>query len=642
MEQQCLLAWPLCWPLFMAVLWLLTGFSLKRLPASLLCALVALPNVVLAIVTLTALAGQITLSPLQITWFSTGAITVELALLAGKPALMLLATVFTVSSAVQVFSISYLTNKDNFGRYFAGVNFFTASMAGLVLSDNLLVSFCCWELMGFCSWALISYYSTATAAAPAALKAFLINRTADAGFLLALMVCAAHFHTFSITEIEAATKVNGHGFLITLAGFGLLWAALGKSAQFPFQVWLPDAMAGPTPVSALIHAATMVAAGIFLLFRMHFMLAPVVMQAALWLGVGTALFAALSALVQTDLKRILAYSTISQLGIMLAAIGLNAPDAAFFHLLTHALFKAGLFLGAASVIKAIHSALPEANAQDIRLMGGLGQKMPITATAFTVCGAALSGLPFSSGFLSKEGIASAAWFLGAKSGTWLPFAMLICISGLTAAYTLRLVKLVFLGAFRGQALAGAVWPKEPTLLVFPLAVLALGALFPAFSTSPFHTAFWLPADLKINSGNNAVLWFTLSAICIGSVFAMRKTETLIAANQGYLGRIALAHFGFNRIYSSVISPVFRSIATQVAKLDAEVLDTGINQLAKGSVVAGHFAGATDKYLIDAIVKNAGFLVRKSGYLARSIQGTNAQQFITLAVAGFLLLLWFIL
>ncbi len=309
-----------------------------------------------------------------------------------------LVTVTIVATCVQVYSLGYMHKDERIGWYYAVLSLFTSAMLFLVLSENLLFTFVMWEMMGLCSYLLIGFWYENEAPRKASQKAFLTTRVGDLGFLIALFTIFTAVGTFDLAEVLSSVPEWAPG-VATAAAIGLLWAAMGKSAQIPLHVWLPDAMAGPTPASALIHAATMVAAGVFVIARTLpiFEAAPQVMSAMLFIGVATALLGGLLACVQHDIKKVLAYSTISQLGLMFVALGAGSATASLFHLTTHAYFKSLLFLGAGVIIHAAHT-------QDMREMGGLAKRMPWTTATFTVGAMALAGVPPLAGFFSKDEI----------------------------------------------------------------------------------------------------------------------------------------------------------------------------------------------------------------------------------------------
>src|SRR5262249_44742251 len=354
----------------------------------------------------------------------------------------MLLLVTLVASLVQIYSTRYLSDEPRpaLGRYYALQSLFAFSMMGVVVAPNLLQLFVCWELVGVCSCLLIGFWYTKPEAARAALKAFWTTKLGDVGLLIAIILLHRATGTFDLVELRHLAEAQQ----IPLAGlsiitFGLYMGAMGKSAQFPLHVWLPDAMEGPTPVSALIHAATMVTAGVYLLTRTEwlFALTPDVLAIVAWNGALTALLAAILACVQTDIKRVLAYSTVSQLGYMMAAIGAGFAACGFLHLLTHGVFKALLFLGAGAVIHAVGS-------NDVADMGGLAKKMPQTAIVFVIGTLSLAGVPLFAGFASKEEVLGAVW----HGGFVVPFFLLLLAAFLTAFYMFRVVFVAFFGSRR--------------------------------------------------------------------------------------------------------------------------------------------------------------------------------------------------
>src|SRR5438034_3035998 len=353
---------------------------------------------------------------------------------------VMLLVVTGVGMLIHVYSIGYMHDDPGYARFFAYLNLFVFSMTMLVLAGNFLLLYVFWEAVGLCSYLLIGFWYTRDSAAQAGKKAFIVNRVGDFGFGLAIMWIWIAFGTldyvavFKGAETLAAATATGIALL-------LFMGACGKSAQVPLHVWLPDAMEGPTPVSALIHAATMVTAGVYMVARSHalFERSTVALDVVLWVGVITAVFAATIGLVQTDIKRVLAYSTVSQLGYMFAALGLGAYAAGIFHLVTHAFFKALLFLGSGSVIHGLHGE------QDMRRMGGLRKFMPVTAVTFIIGWLAIAGIPPFAGFWSKDDILLAAWAHGG-SGLWKAVWLVGFVTALlTAFYMSRQVFMVFFG-----------------------------------------------------------------------------------------------------------------------------------------------------------------------------------------------------
>ncbi len=401
------------------------------------------------------------------TWFKLGDLEFKLGFLLDKTAAPMLFTVSFVAFFIHVFSIGYMDDDSARGRFFAGLSIFMFSIVGIVLADNLFMTFVFWELVGFSSYMLIAHYFDKDYAAAASKKAFITNRVGDLGFLLGILWCWSHYGTVDFQVLENA-KLAGSGVPAAI-GLLLMCGFIGKSAQFPLHVWLTDAMAGPTPVSALIHAATMVAAGVYLMVKLSVcgLFAPVALDVMLWSGAGLAALGGLCALGQTDIKKSLAYSTLSHLGFMGAAVGLGRPEIALLHMSMHAFFKATLFLCSGSVIHACH------HEQDMTRMGGLLKKMPVTAAAFAISGLSICAFPYFAGWYSKDMILTAALV----NGNYGAFALLAIAALGTALYIGRMFRLVFLGNANsdeaGHAHESNAWMTIP-LVVLGI-VFSLGA-----------------------------------------------------------------------------------------------------------------------------------------------------------------------
>ncbi|MEO0510142.1 MAG: NADH-quinone oxidoreductase subunit L [Verrucomicrobiota bacterium] len=392
-------------------------------------------------------------------WLHFGAFDVSMGVFLDDVSSTMLLMVTFVGFLIHLFSLGYMSDDASPARYFGGLSIFMFSMLGIVLADNLIMIFVFWELVGFSSYMLIGHYMTKPAAAAAQKKAFIVNRIGDLGFVVGIAYAYWYFGT---TDLEVMGEIVGANPSIINAGIAalLMCGFIGKSAQFPLHVWLPDAMAGPTPVSALIHAATMVAAGGYFLIRIVYLFPPEVLSVIIWLGVFGAVYAGFCAYARRDIKQILAYSTLSQLGYIGAAFGLGYPGIALFHLITHAFFKALLFLGAGSVIHGCH------HEQDIFKMGGLWKRMPITAFTFLIGILALCGVYGLSGYYSKDAILIAAGFENNAVAILLTFGAL-----LTAGYMGRLFWIVFLGKPNSEAASHA--KESPLVMVVPLIVLAV-------------------------------------------------------------------------------------------------------------------------------------------------------------------------
>jgi NADH-quinone oxidoreductase subunit L len=405
-------------------------------------------------------------------WIAFGGFQAKMGILFDNLTAVMLMVVTIVSFLVHLFSVGYMHNDVRYTRYFAYLGLFTFSMLGIVLCDNLLALYIFWELVGLSSYLLIGHWFEKPSAQEAAKKAFITTRIGDVGMFIGILIIYAKIGTFQYDEVFRAVA-NGalSGNLLTVAGIGLFFGAVGKSAQFPLHVWLPDAMEGPTPVSALIHAATMVAAGVYMVGRLFLVFTPDAMLVIAYIGLITALLAASIAIVQTDIKKALAYSTISQLGYMICALGVGGYMAGLFHLMTHAFFKALLFLGSGSVIHAVHS-------QEMPEMGGLRKKMPVTFWTFLIATLAISGVPGLSGFFSKDAILAAALEFGwAQPAHMIIFIMLLVTAGVTAFYMFRVVFMTFLGAPRDRHRFDHAHesPRVMTIPLVTLAVLAVGS-----------------------------------------------------------------------------------------------------------------------------------------------------------------------
>ena len=430
------------------------------------------------------------------TWVVVGSQTINFGIMIDNLAAVMLLVVTLVSLLVHIFSMGYMKDDVRYSRYFAMLGLFSFSMLGIVLTNNILLMYIFWELVGISSYLLIGHWYEKKSASNAANKAFIVNRVGDFGMFIGILILFFSFSSFSFeiifSSIEAGQLPFGSEGWLTAAGVLIFCGAVGKSAQFPLHVWLPDAMEGPTPVSALIHAATMVAAGVYLVARVFPMLTADALLTIAYIGAITALVAATIAMTQFDIKKVLAYSTISQLGYMIMALGVGAYTAGFMHLVTHAAFKAGLFLGAGSVIFAMHAALhkhhdDETDAQDVRNMGGLKSKMPVTYWTFLIFTLAISGVPLTSGFLSKDEILAGTLAFSTLNGHWLLPIIGFVVAGLTAFYMFRLLILTFHGAPAEEKIHSGI-SESPLLMTIPLIVLATLSLFIFYSFNPLGAA----------------------------------------------------------------------------------------------------------------------------------------------------------
>ncbi len=595
-------------------------FPFRRLgkPAawfSILCAAGAFASAVMAWRIQTASAH-----PVHLAWpwlLSEGKTLADVGVLADADSTIMLCLVSLVALLVQIYSIGYLHDepKAALGRYYTYHSLFAFSMIGLALSPNLLQLFMCWELVGLCSYLLIGFWYQRPAAARAAVKAFWITKAGDVGLLIGIVLLWRQSGTFDLTEIHSLAASGA----LPLAGlsvitFCIYLGAMGKSAQFPFHVWLPDAMEGPTPVSALIHAATMVTAGVYLLVRTEwlFALTPDVLLIVAWIGAFTALLAAVLACVQDDIKRVLAYSTVSQLGYMMTAIGAGAAAAGFFHLLTHGLFKALLFLGAGSVIHAVGS-------NDLPRMGGLARRMPQTAIVFIVGTLSLAGIPLFGGFLSKEEILGAVWAGGLPG----PFAVLMLVAFLTAFYMFRVVFLAFFAVPAPVTTTphghGAPHAHEPpATMLLPLWTLAIMTMAVGVSTTfgvgrvlsdpalaEAAAPAWLtPGAVGVAAAGILLAWLTYQrrAIDAGSLAAMF----------GPIRSAAIAKFWIDDLFEAFYQYVFLGFSRIV--------------------------GWVDRYLVDGVLNVMSAWTLSTGDNMRRIQTGRAQDYVYGVAVGVLILL----
>lgn len=473
-------------------------------------------------------------------------------------ALMLFIVTF-VGAWIHLFSWGYMREDSARSRYFAGLSLFMFSILGIVVANGLIMTFVFWELVGFCSYMLIAHYFDKDFAAAASKKAFIANRVGDLGFILGIAACLAAYGTTDFDTLKVAVAAKPAPALV---GFLLLGGFIGKSAQFPLHVWLTDAMAGPTPVSALIHAATMVAAGVFLMARIFFLLHPDVLQLCLWSGAAMAALAGLCALAQTDIKKSLAYSTLAHLGIMGAALGLGHPELALLHMAMHACFKATLFLGAGSVIHGCH------HEQDMLRMGGLARKMPVTFATFLVATLSNCAVPFLAGWYSKDAILEAAHEHGVGVFTLLAIAALA-----TCLYSGRMIRLVFLGTARSEEASHA--HESPWTMLLPLIVLGLGYSVVAgtYLGFPAASVAALPAPMHFHLG-------AASIVGLGSlVFGFFGALWFYSRSQGDALRDAspslyrtLERRWMDELYELYLTKVQQPIAEVLAFLDLALVN----------------------------------------------------------------------
>lgn len=538
---------------------------------------------------------------------------IEMGVMIDSISVMMLVVITTVSLMVHIYSLGYMKGERGFQRYYALLSLFSFSMLGLVVATNIFQMYIFWELVGASSYLLIGFYYTKPAAVAASKKAFIVTRFADLGFLIGILILSYYTGTFDFTMIMsneaylAVTSMAGSSFLglsvATWAMALIFMGAAGKSAMFPLHIWLPDAMEGPTPVSALIHAATMVVAGVYLIARMfpvYLFTAPDVLALITYVGLFTALFAAVIAITQTDIKRVLAFSTISQIAYMMVALGVSGWGGDFgegytysmFHLFTHAFFKALLFLGAGAVIHAVHS-------NEMEAMGGLRKYMPVTHITFLIACLSISGIPPFSGFFSKDGILSAAL----RYDTFV-FAVLLFTAGLTAFYMFRLYFRVFWGADRQYEKRPHEAPKSMTVPLIVLAALTCVTGFIPFSL--YVSPDMQPYDAVIH-------WpVAASSIIVGGIgifvamwFYRRATDRPARAAAKWAGfwKAAYHRFYIDDVWMFITRKViFRGISRPIAWFDRHAVDGTMNALGTGTekaseAIRGAQTGRVQTYAI---------------------------------------------
>ena len=483
----------------------------------------------------------------SVAWLAIEGLEIDIGLQIDSLSKLMLCVVTGVGSLIHIFSLGYMKEDRDFPRYFAFLSLFIFSMLGIVLADNFVMMFIFWELVGISSYLLIGFWFEKPSAADAAKKAFLTNRVGDFGFLIGILMVWTVFDSISFDTIEY--KIETGMAISGLAGFLIFCGAMGKSAQFPLHVWLPDAMEGPTPVSALIHAATMVAAGVYMLCRVFFLIDGTwAMEAIAWIGGLTALMAALMAVQQDDIKRILAYSTLSQLGYMVMAVGLGSSDAAMFHLTTHASFKALLFLGAGSVIVALH------HEQDIWKMGGLRDRMPKTYWTFLIGTMALCGVPLFSGFFSKEAILAVA-----LENNILLFLVAVLVALLTTFYMTRLFIVAFMGKPRSSHAEQA--KESPAVMTVPLLVLAVPSVLAGYFNAHAPNPLVLTASLVV---------VVFGMLVANTVYSGVKADPL-PSKLGVLAKAVRNRFWFDEVYQWLIDNVQENLAKLADAIDRWVI-----------------------------------------------------------------------
>jgi NADH-quinone oxidoreductase subunit L len=596
-----------------------------------------------------------------------GPVRIDLGIVIDNLSAVMLVVVCMISAMTHLFSTRYMEGDKKYNKYFAYLGIFTFSMLGIVLTSNLLMMYIFWELVGFSSYILIGFWYEKPGPQYAMKKAFIVNRIGDIGFFTGILIIYTFTKTFNFNEIFAAIEAGKlSGGWLTAAGILVFCGAIGKSAQFPLHVWLPDAMEGPTPVSALIHAATMVAAGVYLIARTYVMMSADALTFIAYIGTITAFLAATIALTQNDIKKVLAYSTVSQLGYMILALGVSSYTAGFFHLMTHAAFKACLFLCSGSVIYALH------HEQDIRQMGGLKKKMPITYYTFLMASLAISGVPLTSGFLSKDSILAGSWAFANLTGgiNYIIPIIAFLVAALTAFYMFRLVLLTFHGEPRNKEKYEHA-KESPKAMTIPLIVLAVFSFFAFYSLNPIDpNVGWVakyiptphsvvPAEQRFEFQNENEGEESVYAEALHHVHYPAMAFSLILAGSGILVAFGfyywkkfsadklvekikpLYNFSLNKwyfddFYDGVIVKGLIKLTLVFRWFDNNIIDGAVNGVAFLIRKSSSGSGKFDNSFIDGLVNLTGSIVMFFGLIFRKIQTGKVQNYIAYVLLGIII------
>ncbi len=653
-----------------------------------LISLVLIGSIVLAFNKLSYFIDDKIVSELE--WFRlSDSLVIKLGFLLDNITVLMLFVVALISALVHYFSIAYMKGDARYNRYFAYLGIFTFSMNGIVLTNNILMMYIFWELVGLSSYLLIGFWFEKKSAADAGKKAFLVNRIGDIGMFAGILILFLTYNTFSFDTIFQAIGAGKLPFnsdlWLPVTGILLFMGATGKSAQLPLHVWLPDAMEGPTPVSALIHAATMVAAGVYLTIRIFGLLTADAMMFIAVIGMLSAFIPATIALTQNDIKKVLAYSTVSQLGYMVMALGVGAYKFAFFHLVTHAFFKACLFLGSGSVIHAMH------HEQDIRNMGGLKKKLPLTYTTFLISSLAISGIPLTSGFLSKDGILASTFAFGSLTGYWIFAVVGFLVALMTAFYMFRLIIITFHGEPRDHHKFEHAH-ESPFVMAMPLAVLATLSIFIFYTPNPFSAdqgwflTKWINTP-ELHAPNATRFDFMQSEVVLETepVAEHESTHGEITYSEKYTEAMHSAHYPamflslfvavlgiltafvfyqwkkvdvdklansikpmynfslnkwyFDELYHKTFVAGLLGISKIIYWFDATIVDGIVNGSAEVTRRIAFFTGGFDKYVVDGLVNLMAYISGFIGLIFRRVQTGKVQTYIVLVIFSLIILLF---
>jgi NADH-quinone oxidoreductase subunit L len=595
-------------------------------------------------------------------WINIGNVKIDIGILLNDLSVIMLVLISLIALLVHIYSVEYMRKDVLKYRYFAYLSLFCFAMMSVVMADNLFILYAFWELVGFSSYLLIGFWFTKEKAVQANKKAMIMNRIGDIGFLIGIMIMLSQFNTLDIDTlfgsgslIDSSFVKNGlwvtpfsimPGYWLSIAGFCFFAGAIAKSAQFPLHTWLPDAMEGPTAVSSLIHAATMVAAGVFLLLRVAPLFNDVVLVSMASIGLFTAFMAASIALTQNDIKKVLAFSTISQLGFMVLAVGVQDNAAAVFHLITHAFFKCLLFLGAGIVIHQLHHIKEKFNAdfdeQNMDNMGGLRKLMPITGVVFFIAAMALSGLPFTSGYLSKDAILVSVFeWADLRGGIYWIFPLMVSItSWLTTFYIFRVVYKVFFGKFRLEKILSKTseelqihdpnrWMTVPVIF---LAVFCFGVFF-AYNPLNLDSS-WVYHGFNLQQHNEGIYHImvplyinvmSLALILLTHLIYAKKKISINFEHTWYY-KLSYNQWYFNTFYDIFLMKMLMTKAQALYWFDKNVIDGAVNFSAMFVIKISKIADWFDRNIIDGLVNGSAWLVSRLGLWLRGMQSGKLQHY----------------
>ena len=599
------------------------------------------------------------------TWISLHGFEIELGILVDNLTIMMAFIVTLVSGLVHIYSISYMKDDPRYNRYFAFLSLFSFSMLIIVLSNNLFGLYIGWELVGISSYLLIGFWFEKDSAANAGKKAFLTNRIGDFGFFIGILLFFSSVGSFNygdiIAGVEAGQIKDG---VLTAAGILLFAGAIGKSAQVPLHIWLPDAMEGPTPVSALIHAATMVAAGVYMIGRIYPLFSPGALLFIAYVGAITAFITATIAIVRKDIKQVLAYSTVSQLGYMILALGVGGYVSGLWHLTTHAFFKSLLFLGAGSVIYAAHT-------NDMFKMGGFRNKMPITFWTFLIATLAISGVPLFSGFFSKDAILTSALVFGlANPAHIILFILALVSAGLTAFYMFRALFMTFYGKPKDEEIYSHIH-ESPSMMTIPMVILAALTIlitldnWPGFQNLPgigefagwFQHLIQKPAIITAavatagetvehafshETAHTIATWLSIfvagTGILLAYLFYYKKSLSANKVSKSLSSIYSLLRnkYYFDEFYGASVIKGVLGLSRASAKFDDKIVDGAVNGTAKVGLYISRLSRWFDDNIVDGAVDGTAFISDLLGSRLRRIQTGKIENYVTFLIVGILI------